>query len=168
MNTAVRFLAFLAATGLIAACASTTTTPLSRDTIEITSSAAPACGASGARALAAKAAAIETISRGYDGFVVLDAESASNVGVVGYTPVQANTTYNTYGTYGGGSYNAMTTGNTTYSGGTPIIGGTHSRGLVIKMLKKTDPNFGYAVDARSQLGPDWQKIVAAGLSSTCL
>lgn len=161
-------MAFLIGMGLIASCARTTTTPLSQDVIEISSSAAPACGSSGARALAAKAAAVETISRGYDGFIVLDAASSSNVGVVGYTPVRANTTYNTYGAYGGGRYNAMTTGQTSYSGGSPIIAGSHDRGLVIKMLKKTDRNFAYAVDARSELGPDWQKIVAGGIPRTCL
>jgi hypothetical protein len=149
-------------------CARTTATPLSRDVIQISSSAAPICGSSGAQALAAKSAAIETISRGYDGFVVLDAASASSVGVVGYTPVTSQGTYNTMGTYGSGSYNANTTGYTTYSGGSPIVAGSHDRGLIIKMFKTSDPAYASAVDARSQLGPAWQEIVAAGPKSTCM
>lgn len=152
----------------VTSCARTTATPLSRDIIQITSSAAPVCGSSGAQALAARSAAIETISRGYDGFIVLDAASANNVGVVGYTPVNSYSTYNTTGTYGGGGYNARTSGYTTYGGGSPIIGGTHDQDLVIKIFKKNDPYFANAVDARSQLGPDWQKIVAAGPKSTCM
>lgn len=67
---------------------------LSRGVVQISTSAAPACGSSGARSVAMQAAAIETLRQGYDGYVVLGLGSDNNVRVVGVTPVTAYSNYN--------------------------------------------------------------------------
>jgi hypothetical protein len=137
------------------------------DTIVISTSAAPACGQRGAQEVAVRRAAIETLKRGYDRYVILDADAQSNVGVVGYTPLTANTySSGTVKTYGNtGSYSGSSS--TYFSGGQPIIGGTHDQKLAVRMFRQTDPGAEKAVDARRVLGPDWQSIVAKGPGSTC-
>ena len=77
---------------VLCGCAKSSTIPLSADTMRITTSAAPVCGATGAESIAFRRAAVETINRGYDKFIIIGGEAQNNVGVVGYTPVQAQTT----------------------------------------------------------------------------
>lgn len=79
----------------ISACTTSNVTALSSDTVLIQTRAAPACGSAGAQKVALETAAIETLKRGYDRFFVVAADTSSNVGVVGYTPVYGTTT--TYG-----------------------------------------------------------------------
>lgn len=148
-------------------CASSSVMDVASDTVTISTSAAPACGQRGAQEVAVRRAAYETLRRVFDKYVILDADAQSNVGVVGYTPLTSNTyssgTLNTYGnigTYSGSS-------NTYYSGGQPIIGGTHDQKLAVKMFRQSDPGAARAVDARRVLGPEWQSIVAKGPGSTC-
>lgn len=152
---------------LLGACASSSVMDVAGDTIVISTAAAPACGQRGAQDVAVKRAAYETLSRGYDRYVILGAEAQNNVGVVGYTPLVANTyssgTLNTYGNTG--SYSGSS--NTYVSGGQPIMGGTHDQKLAVKMFQATDPAAANAVDARRVLGPDWQKVLAKGPGSTC-
>lgn len=152
---------------ILAACANSSVMDVDTDTIVISTSAAPACGQQGAQQVAVKRAAIETIQRGYDRYIILDAKAQNNVGVVGYTPMVANTyssgrvnTYGNMGTYSGSS-------NTYVSGGQPIIGGTHDQQFAVRMFRMSDPGAANAVDARRVLGPDWQKIVAKGPGATC-
>ncbi len=152
---------------LLSGCASSSVMQLDANTVEISTSAAPACGAQGAQRVAAKTAAIETLRRGYDSYIILGAQADNNVGVVGHTPVIANTyqngTINAYGnraTYSG-------TANTYVSGGQPIIGGSHDQKLAVRMFQANDPQGASAVDARQVLGPDWQKVVQKGAGSIC-
>ena len=56
---------------------------------------------------------------------------------------------------------------TTYSGGQPIIAGTHDQGLVVKMFKDGDPAGANALSAREQLGPKWGEAVKESSSGTC-
>jgi hypothetical protein len=81
------------------------------------------------------------------------------VRVVGYTPVVAQTsgtgTVNQFGNTA--SIDSHST--TTYSGGAPIVGGTHDQALVVKMFKEEDPAGGNSISARLTLGPDWKKAV---------
>jgi len=103
--------------------------PLAADTVQITVRAAPACGAEGAEKVAIKQAAIETLKAGFDRFIVVNGAQQNNVGIVGTTPVVANT-YGTATAYGyGNSATAYGQSTTTYSGGTPIYGGTHDQSL---------------------------------------
>ena len=152
---------------LLGACASSSVMDLDSNTIQISTTAAPACGQQGAQQVAVKRAAIETLQRGYDSYVILGAQAQNNVGVVGYTPITANTygtgTINSYGNTA--TYNGQA--NTYVSGGQPIIGGSHDQALQVRMFHATDPEAANAVDARRTLGPDWKKIVAKGPSATC-
>jgi hypothetical protein len=148
-------------------CAKSATMPLSADTMRITTSAAPVCGSTGAQSVAFRRTAVETIHRGYDKFVILGGEAHNNVGVVGYTPVQANTTGSATATGYGNMAVAHGHSTTTYSGGQPIIAGTHDQGLIVKMFKDGDPAGQNALSAREQLGPKWQEAVKESGSTTC-
>lgn len=55
---------------LLAACTQTDIQPMSQDTFKVATQAAPACGASGARNVAFKSAAIEVIRKGGDRFII--------------------------------------------------------------------------------------------------
>lgn len=137
------------------------------NTIEVNTSAAPACGAQGAQRVAVKNAAIETLRRGYDKYVILGANAQNNVGVVGYTPMIANT-YGSGTVSGyGNSANYYGQSNTYVSGGQPIVGGTHDQRIAVRMFRANDAQAVNAVDARQTLGPDWQKLVAKGPGQTC-
>lgn len=155
----------------LAGCANSAVMPLAADTIQITSSAAPVCGPIGAQNVALRRAAIETLQRGFDRFVIVGAQAQNNVGVIGYTPVVANTygTASAYGTTLGSSTYSTAYGqsSTYFSGGQPIIAGTHDQGLVVKMFRVSDPNAANAVDARATLGPDWQESIKEGVATTC-
>lgn len=152
---------------LLTGCASSSVMDVDSNTIAISTSAAPACGSQGAQQVAVRRAAIETLQRGYDKYIILGAQSQNNVGVVGYTPMVANTysagTINTYGNMG--TYNGSS--NTYFSGGQPIIGGTHDQQLAVRMFHSNEPGSANAVDARQILGPQWQSIVAKGPGNTC-
>lgn len=152
---------------MLGACASSSVLDVDSNTIMVSTSAAPACGKQGAQEVAMKRAAYETLRRGYDRYVILGAQAQNNVGVVGHTPLVANTyssgTINSYGNMG--TYSG--TSNTYVTGGQPIIGGSHDQDLAVRMYRTTDPGADRAVDARQVLGPEWQKIVSKGPGSTC-
>jgi L-serine deaminase len=153
---------------LVGGCASANVVPLAQDTIQITSAAAPVCGMTGAQNVASQRAAVETIRRGYDKYMIVGGQYQNNVGVVGYTPVTASTTGSATA-YGNRNYaTAYGHSTTTYSGGQPIIAGSHNQGLVVKMFKAGDPAAETnALDARAELGPEWQKKVSSNLL-TCI
>jgi hypothetical protein len=113
--------------------------PLSQDTFRLLTSAAPVCGPVGAQNVAIRRAAIETINRGFDRFVILDAASADTVRVVGYSAAT----------------------------GTPIFAGGHSQGLIVKMFKDSDPNGANAISARAALGAKWEDAIKESASTTC-
>ncbi|MBU2581135.1 MAG: hypothetical protein KJ622_05390 [Alphaproteobacteria bacterium] len=162
----MRFLPATLSLGL-AACAHATVIPLSNDTIQITSAAAPVCGMTGAQKVALRGAAVETIKRGYDRFLITGGAYANNVAVVGHTPVVARTSGSGYGTVYGNNVSMTTGSTTTVTGGQPIIAGSHNQGLVVKMYKDGQPGADNAISARAELGPKWQEIVAAP-GATCL
>jgi hypothetical protein len=151
----------------LSACASSSVMDVNSNTIMISTSAAPACGAQGAQQVALRRAAIEALQRGYDKYIILDSRTQNNVGVVGYTPMTASTyssgTLNTNGNMG--TYSG--TSNTSISGGQPIIAGSHNQQLEVRLFRSADPGAENAVDARKVLGPDWQQIAAKGPGSTC-
>ena len=55
--------------------------PIGNDLIQITTSAAPICGPAGAQDAAVKRAAFETIARGYDSFIIVDAAAQTTQGM---------------------------------------------------------------------------------------
>lgn len=161
-----RLVIFCAAV-LLSACVKTSTTPLAADMLMITSSAAPACGPTGAQNVAIRQAAIETIKAGYDGFIVIDGRSENSVGIVGHTPVTAQTYSRATATGYGNTVNAYGSSNTTYTGGYPIYAGSHNQSLVIQMFKSSDAGVSNAVNARQFLGDDWESIVK-NTNNNCL
>jgi hypothetical protein len=148
----------LTATG----CASTSVTPLTNNKFLLQTSAAPACGASGAQEVATQMAAVETLRRGYDRFIITGTDSQSNVSVIQTNPTAAYTT-GTFNSYGNTTYGNM---QTSYYGGGPMVVGTHDASLLVLMLRKGDPEYGSGVDARTVLGSDWQELVSKGIN-TC-
>lgn len=151
----------------LAGCARSSAMPLSQDTIQITSSAALACGQEGAQKVAFQRAAVETIRRGYDRFVILGAEGQTDVHVLGYTPTTAYTTGSATAHSFGNAATAYGSSTTTVYGGQPIYGGSHNQGLIVKMFKSGDPAGTNALDARQILGPAWQDAVNKN-TWTCL
>jgi len=90
---------WLLALSVLSGCVSSDVTPVSKDVVLVSTSAAPACGGQGARKVAFMQAAAETLRRGYDRFIVVGADSRSDVRVVGTTPLYGTTSL--YGsTYG--------------------------------------------------------------------
>lgn len=151
----------------LASCASTSVMPLSADTIQVTAEADPDCGPSGAQQAALKRAAVETLRRGFDSFVVLGVQQANNTRVVGYTPVQAQTTTNAMGTNAGNTSFVTGQSTTTYSGGQAIMGGSYDQILTLQMFRDGDQGADRAIAARATLGPNWQKAVAAKDDNFC-
>lgn len=141
----------------LAACTSSNAVRTSANTAIIQTSAAPVCGGTGAAKVAQQQAAIETIKAGYDRYIIMDARSANNIGVM-QTPGKFQTT----GTLSGGVYN----GTTTYQPGMPIVYGSHDQAFAIRMFRNGEPGAGQAIPARDILGPKWQEKVKAGVN-TC-
>lgn len=199
----LRLLVPMAVAIALGACASTSVMPISKDTYQITASVASECGATGAQQIALKQAAVETIRKGYDKFLIVGNEYSNNVRVVGYTPIVANTTTTTkatkvdkhakvrpdkkekdkkekrdsdrdkadrdrkhHKTVHHTKEKIKTHSKTTYSGGQPIIDGTHDQELVVKMFSSDDPEGADAISARETLGPDWRDAVASK-TTTC-
>jgi len=106
-------------------CARSATMQLSADSFQLVTSAAPVCGSTGAQNVAARRAAIETINRGYDKSLIVGAAAENTVRVVGYTPVQAQTVGTATATGYGNMVTASGSLTTTYTGGNPIIAGSH-------------------------------------------
>ncbi len=152
---------------LLGGCAHSEVIPLSADTVQITSAAAPMCGMTGAQRVALQRAAVETINRGYDRFVITNGAYHNNVRVVGHTPVIAQSSGTAYGHVYGNSATINTASTTTVTGGQPITGGTHNQALIVKMFRDGDPLGSNAISARAELGPEWKEIAANG-SVTCL
>lgn len=152
---------------LLAGCAQTSTIPLAANTVQITSRAAPACGAEGAERMAFRQAAVETINRGFDSFVILNGQYQGDTFVAGYTPVQAYSSGTAHVNSFGNSATVYGNTTTTYTGGQPITMTRHSQGLIVRMFKDGDPAAANALSARDSLGPEWSKIVREK-NYTCL
>jgi hypothetical protein len=151
------------ATIFISACAHTNVTPLSQNQFILSTSAAPACGKTGAGKVAVKMAAVETLRRGYPRFMVLGVNNKNNVSVVQTQPTYSNTN----GTYTVQGNQIIGNTTTTYGGGGPLITGSHDADLHVVMLKKGDKGFSNAIDSKVLLGENWQKNVANGIQ-TCV
>jgi hypothetical protein len=131
MELFMRIFSILASAAL-AGCASSAAVPLSADTVQITASAAPICGGTGAANVASKAAASETLRHGFDKYIIMGSQAQNNV----------STAY-VWNQYGGG----------------PVLSGSHDHGLIVKMFKDGDPNGANALSARDVLGSKWQEII---------
>ena len=151
----------------VAGCAQSSVLDMASDTIQISTSAAPVCGQAGAQEVAAKRAAIETLNRNFDRYVILDGNYQNDVQVVGRTPYTANT-YSSGSITGHGNTGTYTGRSTTHlSGGLPILGGGHNQSFIIKMFRNGDPAGAKAISAKNVLGPNWQREIKASKNGTC-
>jgi hypothetical protein len=151
----------------LAGCASANVIDLDANTVQVSAGAAPACGAKGAQQFAVKTAAYETLKRGFDRYVIVGAQASSSDRVAGYTPLQAQTYSNgRLNTYGNTGYYSGTA-NTTITGGQPIVVTDHGQDLVVRMFREGDPGSENAIDAKTALGPEWQKVMQKGPGNTC-
>ena len=146
----------------LAGCAATTVTPISNNQFMLSTSAAPACGRAGAAKVASKMASVETLRRGYQRFVVLGAASANNVSTIQTGPTYANTSGSFTG-YGNTVYGNSTT---TFGGSQTIFVGSNDADLRVLMLNPGDQGFDRGIDAKTELGPEWQEIASKGIN-TC-
>ncbi|MGB7321650.1 MAG: hypothetical protein WBC95_09570 [Albidovulum sp.] len=146
----------------LAACASTTVTPVAKNQVIISTSAAPACGRSGAAKVVSKMAAVETIRRGYQRYVIVGANSANNVQAIRTGPTYANT-YGNASVYGNTAYGSSTT---YYGGQQTIFVGSNDADLGVVMFNPGERGFNEGIDARSELGVEWEKLVKDGIQ-TC-
>lgn len=143
----------------LSACAKTSVTPIANNQFLLSTSAAPACGRSGAAKVAAKMAAVETLRKGYPRFIILGAGSANNVRAVSTGPTYAST-YGNVDAFGNYS------GRTTFTGGGPVFYGTNDAELRVLMLKPGDQRYSQGVDAKATLGENWKEIAEKGVQ-TC-
>lgn len=111
-------------------CVSTNATQLSANEVLITTEGALACGTGRTQEVAFSQAAVETLRRGFDGFVILDSARGSDRYLAGF---------NEYG---------------------PIYGGGYDQDFVVRMFRASDAGYGSAIDARGVLGPEWQTIMS--------
>ena len=152
------FVALLA----LGACASTSVTPVSRNQIIVSTSAAPVCHQAGAQSVVSRMAAVETLRHGFERFVIAGMDQRSDAQAVTLPPTGAYTT---------GSFTSVgntTTGfaNTTFTGGGTFLRGTHDASVLVVMFNKGDPGYTDALDAKAQLGTEWQDLVEKGVR-TC-
>jgi hypothetical protein len=128
----------------LAGCVRTSVMPMSADTFQITARAAPVCGGEGAERVAFRQAAIETIRRGYDRFVIMNGLAQNNVSTGTYVYG------NRYGVYS-----------------SPIFYGSHDQAIIVRTLRDNDPEARKALSARAVLGPTWhQQITSDTLTCT--
>lgn len=142
----------------LAGCAGASATRTSQNTMMIDAGAAPICGSQGAAKVAAKSAAIETIRAGFDRYIIAGGQAQNNVSVT-----QMPGHIQTSGSFYGNTYQ----GTSTYVPGPTVVAGSHDRQLTVVMFKQGDPGFEQALDARSQLGPEWKDIADRRIL-TCL
>lgn len=114
--------------------------------IEVYGIAAPICEFSDADNLARQIAAIETIERGFDGYIVRKSYAGEGLRIR-YFPVEKR-----------------------FRETVSVPGRSRSKvnAMYIELVKAGDPEMANAVNAREDLGPDWQAAVARGPESNCI
>ena len=131
-------------------CARTSTVHVGEDTIEVTVHVGTICDARDAARLAQRHAAVETIRRGFDDYIVIGSVGGDHV--AGEAPETARTTL-----FGGGG--------TLFSEDAPLL--AHHRVLTVRMFQAGEGDSTATVSARAVLGDEWEAVVARGPSNTC-
>ena len=136
---------------VLSGCARTSTVPAGVDTIEITVHVGTICDGGDAERLARRHAAVETIRRGFDDYVVIGSVGGDHT--AGEEAPTARTTLS------GGS------GRTLFSEDAPLL--AHHRVLTVRMFQAGEGNSAASVSARAVLGDEWEAVAAKGASTTC-
>lgn len=158
----MRFLKFASVALLLTACAESTTIDLADNQFILQTSAEAACGRIATTKVANKMAAVETLRRGYDRFVILGASSANNTQTIVTGPTYA-TTYGRANVYGNTAYGNS---NTYFGGQSVLYTGTHDQDLNVLMLRTGERGYATAIRAKQVLGENWKEITEKGIN-TC-
>ena len=142
----------VALVGVTTGCARTSAVPVDADTIEISVRVATICDRTDADRLARRQAAVETIRRGFQDFVVLDSVGGDHA--AGHAPESART--NLYGTSAA----------PLFSEDAPLR--AHHRVLIVRMFQAGQGESAATESARAILGEDWEALVRKGAPATCL
>ncbi|MFA5952788.1 MAG: hypothetical protein WC807_21220 [Hyphomicrobium sp.] len=122
---------------IVSGCASVSAIPLSQDSFQLVTNASQECGAQGAQRVAYQQAAAETIRKGYDRFIISQAQRGSQIETA------------------------------SISGGILGYNRSYGQDLNVQMFKEGDPLGANAISARESLGPKWQELVATKASYGC-
>lgn len=137
---------------VLAGCARTSSVPVGADTIEITVHVGTICDGGDAERLARRHAAVETIRRGFDDYVVIGSVGGDHT--AGEEAPTARTTLS------GGS------GRTLFSEDAPLL--AHHRVLTVRMFQAGEGDSAATVSARAVLGDEWEAVVARDPATICL
>ena len=159
LTTSIVFVALLST----AACTRSSVMPIANDTVQISTHVAPVCPSVSAQTIAVKRAAVETINRGFDKFLILGANMQAEF--AGYLPGQSTTTGSGMIIGNGNMATIQGSSNTTYMPPTPMT--SHTETILVKMFKDGDSAGSNAISAKSTLGPDWEKVIKESSTSTC-
>ena len=154
MNTSVRRglrVLLLLLPAVLTGCARTSTAPAGEDTIEITVHVGTICDGGDAERLARRHAAVETIRRGFDDYIVIGSVGGDHLAEE--EPATARTTLS------GGSASAL------FSEDAPLL--AHHRMLTVRMLHAGEGDSAATVSARAVLGDEWEAVVARGPATIC-
>ena len=155
MNASIRSglgVLLVALVGVTTGCARMSTVPVDADTIEISVRVATICNARDADRLAHRQAAVETIRRGYEDFVVIDSVGGDHM--ADHAPETARTHL-----YGISAAPLL-------SEDAPLL--AHHRVLTVQMFHAGQGESATNVSARAVLGDDWEALVTKGAPTTCL
>ena len=136
---------------VLTGCARTSTAPVGTDTIEITVHVGTICDGRDAERLARRHAAVETIRRGFDDYVVIG--SAGGDHMAEEEPATARTTL------------SGVSGRTLFSEDAPLL--AHHRVLTVRMFQAGEGDSAATVSARAALGDEWEALAAKGAPTTC-
>lgn len=138
--------------GVVTGCARTSTVPLDADTVQIAVRVATICDARDADRLVRRQAAVETIRRGFEDYVVIHSVGGDHI--AGEAPATARTTL-----YGSGTGPLL-------SGDAPLL--AHHRVLTVRMFRAGEGDSATSVSARAVLGDNWEALVMKGAPTSCL
>ncbi|WP_424938978.1 hypothetical protein [Aliiroseovarius sp. S253] len=124
-------------------------------------SAAAGCGPVAAARVEVELAAVETLRRGHDRFVILGASSSDSTRatVLNRTDADAYDSANVYGNTANGATVAY------FGNQKVLLTGAHEANLYVRMLKPRDPGYETAIRAKDVLGENWKEIAARGIQS---
>ena len=137
---------------VLVGCARTSTAPVGADTIEITVHVGTICDGRDAERLARRHAAVETIRRGFDDYVVVGSFGGDHK--ADEEPATARTTL------------SGSSGRTLFSEDAPLL--AHHRVLTVRMFRAGEGDSAATVSARAVLGDEWEAVVAKGAPNLCL
>ena len=155
MSTSIRLglrVLLLLLPAVLTGCARTSTVPVGEDTIEITVHVATICDGRDAERLARRHAAVETIRRGFDDYIVIGSVGGDHMAEE--EPATARTTL------------SGSSGRTLFSEDAPLL--AHHRVLTVRMFQAGEGDSAATVSARAVLGDEWEAVVARDPAAICL